>query len=61
VRLTRFLMGMALGVALGVLLLLGAGFLTNPFTPPPACPGCAVLTHPYGGCGEQVQGGFICP
>jgi hypothetical protein len=54
-------MGMALGVALGVLLLLGAGFLTNPFTPPPACPGCAVLTHPYGGCGEQVQGGFICP
>lgn len=21
----------------------------------------ALLTHPYKGCGEQVQGGFMCP
>ncbi|HEV3311809.1 MAG TPA: hypothetical protein VG815_14965 [Chloroflexota bacterium] len=60
-RLPRFLLGVCLGATLGVLLLIGGGMFDNPFTPAPKCPGCAVLTHPYGGCGDQVQGGWICP
>jgi hypothetical protein len=50
-----------LGLFLGVVLFLGAGLAQNPFTPAPKCPGCAVLIHPYGGCNEAVQGGWICP
>jgi hypothetical protein len=50
-----------IGLFLGVALFLGAGLLNNPLAPAPKCPGCAVLTHPYGGCNEAVQGGWICP
>lgn len=50
-----------LGLFFGVVLFLGAGLVNNPFTPPPACPGCAVLTQPWSGCTEAVQGGYICP
>jgi hypothetical protein len=52
---------LVLGMALGVVLFLGAGLVNNPFTGPPACPTCAVLTHAYGNCNEAVQGGYICP
>jgi hypothetical protein len=54
-------LGVCLGATLGVLLLIGGGMFDNPFTPAPKCPGCAVLTHPYGGCNEQVATGWICP
>lgn len=47
-----------LGTLLGVALFLIGGITWQP--PAPKCPGCAVLTHPYGGCNEAVQGGFIC-
>ena len=50
-----------LGLILGVVMFLAAGMFNNPFVPPPNCPGCAVLTHPYGSCNEVVRGGWVCP
>jgi hypothetical protein len=57
--LAHFLVGVSLGVILGVALLLVGGITWQPSAP--ACPHCAVLTHPYGGCNEAVVGGWICP
>jgi hypothetical protein len=57
---TRFFVGVTMGVALGVMMLLVGGITWQP--PTPACPGCAILApglHCPGG-GEAVQGGEIC-
>ena len=59
---TRFLVGVAMGIALGVMLLLIGGITWQP--PTPSCPGCAVLNanvpHPATCYAEVVQGGYIC-
>lgn len=49
----------SLGLLLAVVLLLAGGLVVVP--PAAGCPRCAVLTHPWQGCGETVQGGYICP
>jgi hypothetical protein len=59
-ELTRLAVGIALGVALAVLMLLIGGIFVNS-TPTPHCDRCAVLMHPSGTCTEQVVGGYICP
>jgi hypothetical protein len=58
-RLTRFLVSIAIGTGLGVMMLLVGGMFDH--SPPPKCPHCAVLTQPYG-ChdAQAVQGGYIC-
>lgn len=60
--LTRFLVGVALGVALGISLLLIGGITWTP--PTPSCPGCAILNttvpHPSTCYAETVRGGYIC-
>jgi len=56
----RFFVGVAIGVALGVSMLLAGSITGQP--PLPSCPGCAILSpgvHCPGG-GEAVQGGEIC-
>ncbi len=58
-RLLHWFVGVCLGVILGISMLLIGGITVNA-TPPPACPGCAVLTHPSNECNEAVQGGWIC-
>lgn len=59
-RLVHLSIGIACGVMFGVMLLLVGGITVNG-SPTPRCPGCAVLTHPYGSCNEAVVGGYICP
>ena len=56
-RLLYAAVGIALGMAIGILLLLAGGLI--PPSPQP-CPGCAILVHPTPQCHTPVQGGFTC-
>lgn len=53
------MLGFVLGVLLVVVGGVVGGYLGNN-GPPPVCH-CVVLTHPFYGCDEAVQGGYICP
>ena len=57
-RVLHAFVGLCLGAVLGLTLLI-AGGLQTPAAP--ACPHCAVLAQPYGGCNEAVANGWVCP
>ena len=49
-----------LGVLLGCLMPFVGALAGVHSEGPYPCQGCAVLAHPYPGCDEAVQGGWIC-